>query len=162
MTATEVFAATLASRAAFSIMRDAAPENAMLQEAFALLSGFGAMATPTYLTPRRGVDTCSFCKDFETQNGAVWGKKMKGFAKALAIRCKELWEMSAIARDELDKPNLRRLFELHLRSRPALGHVRMFAELAFESAHQPLKRAIGRSNYKEAHMQAMKCHLQND
>lgn len=59
------------------------------------------------------------------------------------------------------KPKQHRLLELYTHTLPAFGHVRHFGELVFECAHQPLKRALKRSNHKLAHLQAMK-HVPSD
>ena len=56
---------------------------------------------------------------------------------------------------ELDKPNIHRLVELYHHSVPRYGHVRNFDELPFEAAHQPLKRALGRSNNRKGHIFAI-------
>ena len=53
-------------------------------------------------------------------------------------------------------------FRTILHSIPALGHVRHFSELLFESAHQPVKQAIQKSNFKDAHFQAVLQSLASD
>ena len=63
---------------------------------------------------------------------------------------------------QLDKPNLHRLIELYEHTIPAFGHVREVMELVFESAHQPLKRSIARSNNHEAHIFACEHCVGND
>lgn len=70
--------------------------------------------------------------------------------------------VSDIAKVKLDKPNLHRLIELYTHSIPAMGHVRHFAELVFEFAHQPLKRGIVRSNPQNPQIQAVKHALADD
>ena len=54
-----------------------------------------------------------------------------------------------------DKPNLHRLLELYRHSVPKFGHAREFAELVFEHAHQPLKRAIVQGNHKDEQLFAV-------
>ena len=62
----------------------------------------------------------------------------------------------------LDKPNLHRVVELFHHSVPRYGHISVFDELPFEAAHQPLKRALGRSNNAEGQIYSMRCILSND
>ena len=50
----------------------------------------------------------------------------------------------------LDKPNFHRLLELYQHSIAAFGHVSLFQELVFETAHQPLKRSVSRGNHRHA------------
>ena len=62
----------------------------------------------------------------------------------------------------LDKQNLHRLLELYQHSIPAFGHVSLFQELVFETAHQPLKRSVARGNHRHAEASAVEQCLGND
>jgi hypothetical protein len=62
----------------------------------------------------------------------------------------------------LNKPNVHRLVELYTHSIPMFGHARHVQELLFETAHQPLKRAISRSDMKDPHVSAVYATLCND
>jgi hypothetical protein len=55
-----------------------------------------------------------------------------------------------------------RLLELYTHNFPAFGHCRHVQELLFETAHQPLKRAIARSNQRDPHLSAVTATLAND
>jgi hypothetical protein len=55
----------------------------------------------------------------------------------------------------LNKPNVHRLLELYTHTIPAFGHSRHVQELLFETAHQPLKRAISRSNQRDPKIHAV-------
>ena len=62
----------------------------------------------------------------------------------------------------LDKPNVHRLVELYMHSIPRLGHVKTFDELQFEAFHQPLKRALARSNHHNGHVYSMRMVIANE
>ena len=51
---------------------------------------------------------------------------------------------------------MHRLLELYAHTLPAFGHVRHLNELLFESAHQPLKRAMLRSNHNNPQLSAVR------
>jgi hypothetical protein len=55
-----------------------------------------------------------------------------------------------------------RLLELYTHTLPAFGHVGHFQELLFETAHQPLKRGIKRSNNRDPHLSEVQALLAND
>ena len=57
---------------------------------------------------------------------------------------------------------MHRLVELYAHTLPAFGHVGHFQELLFETAHQPLKRGIKRSNNRDPHIYAVQAVLAND
>ena len=65
-------------------------------------------------------------------------------------------------RADLDKPNVHRMIELYQHTLPRFGHMPTVDELPFEAAHQPLKRALSRSNHKDGHVFATKSVLAND
>jgi hypothetical protein len=62
----------------------------------------------------------------------------------------------------LKKPNVHSLIELYVHTIPAFGHVRRVQELLFETAHQPLKRAICRSNMRDPQVTAVEATLSNN
>ena len=74
----------------------------------------------------------------------------------------ELCAADDSVRQELDKLNVHRLVELFHHSIPRYGHVSNFDELAFESSHQPLKRAMERSNRNRGHLYSMRATLANE
>jgi hypothetical protein len=55
-----------------------------------------------------------------------------------------------------------RLLELYTHTIPAFGHSSHVQELLFETAHQPLKRAIFRSNQRDLDIHAVTATLAND
>lgn len=66
------------------------------------------------------------------------------------------------ARQAADKPNVHRLLELADVFLTDFLHGDFIAEMPFEATHQPLKRAIERSNWHEPHRVAVKAALMND
>jgi hypothetical protein len=70
--------------------------------------------------------------------------------------------LSQTLKDALDKPNVHRLIELYAHIIPAYGNVKHITELLFESAHQPLKRAINGSNHHDPQIAAVHAALEND
>jgi hypothetical protein len=55
-----------------------------------------------------------------------------------------------------------RFLELYSHTLPAFGHVGQFQELLFETAHEPLKREIKRSNNRDPQISAVQEVLAND
>ena len=88
--------------------------------------------------------------------------QLKQMSKEYVSSVDHFCTTSEIGKAKLDKPNLHRLVELYEHSIPAFGHVREFMELIFESAHQPLKRSIARSNNRDSHIFAMEQCVGND
>jgi hypothetical protein len=70
--------------------------------------------------------------------------------------------LSQKLKDLLDKPNVHRLIELYAHTIPAYGHVKHVTELLFESAHQPLKRAVNCSDHHDPQIAAVYSALEND
>ena len=62
----------------------------------------------------------------------------------------------------IDKPNVHRLLELSVHTLPIFAHVLLIAELVFEGAHQPFKKALGRSSNGNAHIYASHMILSRD
>jgi hypothetical protein len=61
----------------------------------------------------------------------------------------------------LNKPNVHRLLELYTHTISAFGHSRHVQEHLFETAHQPLKSEISRSNQRDPHIHAVNATLAN-
>jgi hypothetical protein len=61
-----------------------------------------------------------------------------------------------------NKINMHRLIELYTHKIPSFGHCRHVQELLFETAHQPLKRTITRSNQRDKQISAVSTTLAND
>mgnify|MGYP003411280385 CR=1 FL=1 len=62
----------------------------------------------------------------------------------------------------LNKPNVHRLLDLSTHTIPAFSHCRHVREILFETAHQPLKRAISCSNQHDPHIHSVTAILAND
>ena len=80
------------------------------------------------------------------------------YVSAVDSFCRQYPERGSV----LDKPNLHRLLELYSHTIPAFGHVSHVQELVFETAHQPLKRCISRSNHQNAEVSAVEHCMGND
>ncbi len=72
----------------------------------------------------------------------------------LQLRKEKNWAKKAIKC--VDKPNTHRILELVHCTLPMVGHIARCEELVLERAHQPLKRAIKKSNNRDIHMHAMR------
>jgi hypothetical protein len=59
-------------------------------------------------------------------------------------------------------PNVHRLRDFYTHMIPAFYHSSHVQELLFETAHQPLKRAISRSNQRDPHIHAVTTTIEND
>jgi len=80
---------------------------------------------------------------------------------ALLCACRRLCQRGdcGLIAKAIDVPNLHRLREVVAVVQRCLGHVRLFMELALESAHQPMKRAIDRGNGHDDAGRAMRVML---
>jgi hypothetical protein len=64
--------------------------------------------------------------------------------------------------ESTSKSQMCRLIELDTHTIPSFGHCRHVQELLFEIVHQPLKRAITRSNQRDPQISALTATLAND
>ena len=87
---------------------------------------------------------------------------LRSMSKDYVKSVDEVCSRSPQSKQQMDKPNLHKLLELHVHTIPAFGHVREITELVFELAHQPLKRCIARSNNRMSHLFAVEHCVAND
>lgn len=115
----------------------------------------GDLIRRTYWYPRPGVDSEFLLAVFNSKGGASYLRNLERMAVQYLQRLNSLCKKDNGIAKVLDKPNVHRLLELYKHSIPAAGHVKHFTELLFESAHQPLKRAMSQSNHINCHIQAI-------
>jgi hypothetical protein len=128
-----------------------------------LLSLFQKLVSKTCYLPRIDVDGISQVEKFNERDG------MERLDALFQLSCKYVADLHFICSQStkgvgrtLNKPNVHRLLELYAHTLPAFGHVGHFQELLFETAHQPLKRGIKRSNNRDPHIYAVQAVLAND
>lgn len=118
------------------------PMSAPLEVSMSLLRQLSGLVAYVYHFPRVELDGVACCRE----------RKMFGGLKAKVNRFLEASQESFLRRDcavlqtALDVPNLHRLRELSVVLETELGHAGHCMELALESAHQPMKRAIQKGN----------------
>jgi len=100
----------------------------------------------TYLWPKYSVEGMEAVESFNANGGRSHISSLRKEAVNYISRLDKICRSSTTASSKLDKPNVHMNLEIYVHTIPLLGHVRHFAELPFECAHQPLKRAIERSN----------------
>ena len=111
---------------------------------------FQRLVAETHFWPNCLIDDAETMNKFNRDEGRARFDELYGLATAYVDQLQVL-----SARDPervgryLNKPNVHRLIELYVHTIPAFGHVRHVQELLFETAHQPLKRAICRSNMRD-------------
>ena len=112
-----------------------------------ILSLFQKLVSKTCYLPRIDVDGISQVEKFNERDG------MERLDALFQLSCKYVADLHYICSQStkgvgrtLNKPNVHGLLELYAHTLPAFGHVGHFQELLFETAHQPLKRGIKRSN----------------
>jgi len=127
-----------------------------------LLKKFQRLVSDTHFWPDLLLDGTEAVHEFNRNNGQdrldALFKKACEYVKDLYEACKHYKD----ARKCLDKPNVHRFVELYAHTLPAFGHMRHIQELLFETAHQPLKRGILRSNHRDPQLAAMMAVLAND
>jgi hypothetical protein len=87
----------------------------------------------------------AFNRDNGMKRISVLYSKARSYIKDL----NDFFRISEDARRHLDKPNVHRLIELYVHTISAFGHVHHVQELVFETAHQPLKRGMQKSNHRD-------------
>jgi hypothetical protein len=135
----------------------------MLRRTLALLGSFQRLVSETQFWPRLELDGVAAIAEHNERGGSARHDLLFGMAcdyiDALHALCVESSDKIGKI---LNKPNVHRLLELYAHTIPAFGHCRFVEELAFESAHQPLKRAIVRSNRRDPQLAAVTAVLAND
>ena len=123
---------------------------------------FQNLVFKTVFLPRAAIDGRFVVKENEKDDGIQHLFELRvlctNYLKLVDFLCGQ----SEVLRKELDKPNIHRLVELYQHSIPTFGHPSVFDELIFEAAHQPLKKALSRSNYKQGHLYAMRSVISNE
>jgi hypothetical protein len=133
------------------------------EEVLQLLHMFQQLVAETHLWPNKHTDTAHDFKKFNAKGGFA---RFNALYSQASVYIQKLHDLSV--RDyqkvgvHLNKPNVHRLVELYTHTIPMFGHARHVQELLFETAHQPLKRAISRSNMKDPHVSAVHATLCND
>ena len=137
-------------------------KDCILDRVLRALYLFRDLVYDTKYTPSKEIDGCGEVKIVEEDNGEkrhiALRQQCVEYMKTVECLCGEAGDLRTV----LDKPNLHRLLELYVHTLPRLGHVRMFDELPFEAFHQPLKRALGRSNRRDGHVYSMRSILANE
>jgi hypothetical protein len=128
-----------------------------------LLSLFQKLVSRTGYLPKIDVDGFAQVRKFNERRG------MERLDTLFQLSCQYVTDLHSICTQSTDgvgrilnKPNVHRLLELYTHTLPAFGHVGHFQELLFETAHQPLKRGIKRSNNRDPHLSAVQAVLAND
>jgi hypothetical protein len=128
-----------------------------------LLTTFQRLVRETHFWPCSALDGATLIQEFNDRNGSARLDTLYGLA---ADYISELHDLclrdSVVVGKHLNKPNVHRLLELYTHTIPAFGHCKHVQELLFETAHQPLKRAIARSNQRDPHLSAVTATLAND
>ena len=123
---------------------------------------FQKLRAQTFYIPQASVDGLAEVHKMDEDNGKVYQQHLKEMAVKYVGILNILCGKNARVRMEVDKPNAHRLLELYFHSIPRVGHASLIQELILESGHQPLKRAISRSNGRESHQYAMQKVLADD
>jgi hypothetical protein len=128
-----------------------------------LLTMFQRLVRDTHFWPCSSLDGASCVEDFNENDGKTRLDILYGFAvKYISVLHELCVRENGVVAKYLNKPNVHRLLELYTHTIPAFGHCRHVQELLFETAHQPLKRAISRSNQRDPHIHAVTATLAND
>jgi hypothetical protein len=143
--------------------RVSALSPATREEVLQLLYMFQQLVAETHLWPNKHTDAAHDFKKFNAKGGFA---RFNALYSQASGYIQKLHELSV--RDyqkvgwHLNKPNMHRLVELYTHTLSMFGHARHVQELLFEIAHQPLKRAISRSNMKDPHVSTVHATLCND
>jgi len=135
---------------------------AIHEKGTAVLSTYRQLVANTYWYPSLQTDGVGCVQMYNENAGEYWQHALLRTAEDFLTKSDMLCRLSPLCRQHLDKPNSHRLIELYRHTIPAMGHVRHFGELVFESAHQPLKRIISKSNHQHPHLQAVSHALFDD
>lgn len=116
--------------------------TAALKVVLDVLSKLQALVHAAYYFPRVDLDGADACRARPSHDDLV--ELSDAFISAVVAAC--LRSDCTFFAKTIDVPNLHRLREVVAHSIPAMLHVRHSLELAFESAHQFIKRAMRRGN----------------
>jgi len=143
--------------------RNAAKKTVTCTEILELLKMFQRLVRETHFWPNAILDGTTCVDEFNMFNGKgrldtlhSLSVEYISFLHSLCVRD------NIVVGKYLNKPNVHRLLELYTHTIPAFGHCKHIQELLFETAHQPLKRAIARSNQRSPHVHAVSAALAND
>jgi hypothetical protein len=133
------------------------------EEVLQLLHMFQQLVAETHQWPNKHTDTAHDFKKFNAKGrfarfNALYSQASGYIQKLHDLSVRDYQKVGV----HLNKPNVHRLVELYTHTIPMFGHARHVQELLFETAHQPLKRAISRSNMKDPHVSAVHATLCND
>jgi hypothetical protein len=128
-----------------------------------LLRMFQRLVSETYFWPDAAFDGAETILSFNERNGEEQIDILYGSAVDYVRRLHELCVGDKdIAEKHFDKPNVHRLLELYTHKIPSFGHFGLVQELLFETAHQPIKRAITRSKQRDPQISAATATLAKD
>ena len=142
----------------FSLRKKFEPVRSSIIE---LLAKFQKLVAATYYYPITVIDGQKSIRMFNEKGGQKQLRDLCQQASEYVASLNEVCKLSQEARIHFNKPNLYRLVRLYNHTVPCFGHIRHFGELLFEGAHQPLKRAISKSNYRNPQLSAMNSTLKN-
>lgn len=80
---------------------------------------------------------------------------MRELATSFVKKVRDLCTTSSVIRSKLDRPNTHRLLELYCSTIPHFSHALFFADMGFESNHQPLKSALSRDTNINSHISSV-------
>ena len=116
----------------------------------------------TVFIPGVPVDGMATVVAMNSKGGELYIKRLQQKAVAYVSMVNKLCGLSTRVRSELDKPNIHRLLELYVHSLPKVRHIALIQELILESGHQPLKKAMKKSNHHNVHDYAISRVLADD
>ena len=141
---------------------EGARHRSLAERALDLLQRLNSLVAATNFFPSSRLDGEKCVHDFNRNNGMRRIEMLYSKASNYIGLLNTLCRLSEQARKHLDKPNVHRLLELYVHTIPAFGHVRHVQELIFESAHQPLKQGLRRSNHRDEQVFAVGAYLASD
>ena len=124
---------------------------------------FQRLVNETHFWPDAGFDGAPTIHELNDRSGEaiidiLYGSAVDYIRKLHHISVRDKY----VAGKHLKKPNLHWLIEHYTHTIPSFGHCRHVQELLFETARQPLKRPITRSNQRDPHISAVTAILVND
>ena len=111
-----------------------------------------ALYTETFFLPTKERDGLGVVQSMDEAHYEEYHNRLKRKCVRYVQLIDRLCCFGGTIPQELDRPNVHRLLELYHHTIPLFGHVSIVDELPFEAAHQPLKRALARSNYIDGHV----------
>jgi hypothetical protein len=124
---------------------------------------FQRLVNETHFWPDAAFDGSATIHAFNERSGEARMDMLYGSAVYCVRRLHELCVRDKdVSGKHLNKPNVQRLIELYTHTIDSFGHCRHVQDLLFETAHQPLKRAITRSNQRDLQISAVTATLAKD